>query len=77
MTPEQRKKHGAIGGKEAHLRGWAHKFAKGDDALVAGHLGGKATVKKYGKDYMKKIGQRGGAVTSYAKEAAKDEPNKS
>ena len=44
LSPEARRAVSAAGGKAAHEKGTAHRYAAGEEARVAGKKGGKASV---------------------------------
>jgi hypothetical protein len=61
MTPEQKKKIAAMGGRTAHQRGTAHEFTP-ESGREAGRRGGRAVSEN--RDHMAAIGRRGGEQRS-------------
>lgn len=57
LSPEERKKIAAKGGREAHKRGKAHEFDS-ESAKKAGSLGGQTVARD--RDHMAEIGRLGG-----------------
>ena len=70
MDPEKARAISSLGGKTAQRRGVAHRWTS-EEASAAGKKGGKSIAKN--RDYMAKIGHKGGEVIARRFEARERE----
>ena len=70
MDPEKARAISRLGGQTAHRLGKAHRFTA-EEARAAGKKGGKSIAKD--RDYMAKIGHKGGEVIAHRFEARERE----
>lgn len=64
LSPERRKEIASKGGKNAHMKGKAHKF-NSDTAREAGKKGGQSVSQD--REYMSEIGRKGGENSAVSK----------
>lgn len=69
MSLKKRKEVASRGGRAAQQRGVGHRWTA-EEATAQGVVGGAALVQKYGNNYMREIGSRGGN-----KKYSKKQPN--